>query len=217
MAMQAFTLKTRIPHEEFDYQTLSGALAEYAAPRDKITSLLEQGVIIRIKKGLYVFGKEWRQHPYSIELLANLIYGPSYISLEYALQFYGFIPEQVRTVTSVTTGRSRHFSTPVGNFRYRKISMPSFAVGMDVLRNNFGGTYLMAVPEKALIDKIQSERGMPIRSKKDIEDYLVDNLRMEIDDLYQLRLKRIEQYAELYRSQKGRYLADFIRQLQKLQ
>ena len=212
--MQPFNLKARIAPEEFDYQTLSGALKEYTSPRDKITSLIKQGVIIRVKKGLYVFGSEWRRHPYSLKTLANLIYGPSYISLEYALWLYGLIPEQVHTVTSVTIGRSRNFSTPLGEFSYRKIPMPPFAVGMDVLQNSSGGKYLIAVPEKALVDKIQSERGLPIRSRNDIERYLIENLRVDIDDLSRLKIKRIEKYAALYRSQKARYLAAFIRQLQ---
>ncbi|MDA3971200.1 MAG: hypothetical protein PF442_07595 [Desulfobulbaceae bacterium] len=209
--MQPFNLKEKIPQEEFDYQTLSGVLAAYTAPRDKITSLIKQGVIIRVKKGIYVFGKAWRRHPYSLETLANLIYGPSYISLEYALQFYGLIPEQVRTVTSVTTGRSRRFSTPVGDFSYWKIPMTAFASGMDLWQNAAGGAYLIAVPEKALTDKIQSERGLPIRSREDVERYLVENLRMDIDDLSPLSAKRIEEYAVLYRSQKARSLAAFIR------
>lgn len=211
--MQPFNLKARIPHEEFDYQTLSGVLKEYTAPRDKITSLIEQGVIIRVKKGLYVFGRGWRQRPYSLKTLANLIYGPSYISLEYALWLYGLIPEQVHTVTSVTIGRSRNFSTPLGDFSYRKIPMPPFAVGMDVMQNSSGGKYLIAVPEKALVDKIQSERGLPIRSRNDIERYLVENLRVDIDDLSRLSVERIEKYASLYRSQKARQLTALIRQL----
>jgi len=209
--MQPFNLKEKIPQEEFDYQTLVGALAAYTAPRDKITSLIKQDVIIRVKKGVYVFGKAWRRRPYSLETLANLIYGPSYISLEYALQFYGLIPEQVRTVTSVTTGRSCRFSTPVGDFSYWKIPVKAFASGMDLLQNPSGGAYLIAVPEKALTDKIQSERGLPIRSRGDIERYLIENLRMDIDDLAQLSVKRIEEYAVLYRSQKARSLAAFIR------
>lgn len=213
LTMQPFNLKARIPHEEFDFQTLSGALKEYTAPRDKITSLIEQGVVIRVKKGLYVFGSEWRRHPYSLETLANLIYGPSYISLDYALWLHGLIPEQVRTVTSVAIGRSRIFSTPVGDFSYRKIPMSPFAVGMDVLENSSGGRYLVAVPEKALVDKIQSERGMPIRSRKDMERYLAENLRIDIDDLSRLGIARIEKYASLYRSQKARQLTAFIRQL----
>ncbi len=78
-------IRKMIPYEEFDYQTLLGALKGYARPRDRITALLRKGVIIRVKKGLYVFGEHERRRPYSREILANLIYGPSYISLEYAL------------------------------------------------------------------------------------------------------------------------------------
>jgi len=212
--MQPINLKTKIVQEEFDYQTLSGLLTEYNAPRDKITSLIKQGVIIRVKKGIYVFGKEWRTHPYSREKLANLIYGPSYISLEYALQIHGFIPEHVRTVTSVTTGRSRRFSTPVGNFSYWKIPLTSFTSGMDLIQNGSESTYLVAIPEKALTDKIQSERGLSIQSTADIERYLVENLRIDPGNLTELQAPRIEKYALLYRSQKARYLASFIKQIQ---
>ena len=151
---------------------------------------------------------------YSSEILANLIYGPSYISLEYALQLYGLIPERVCTVMSVTTGRSRRFSTPVGDFSYRMVPMPAFASGMDLLPNTSGGMYMVAVPEKALTDKIQSERGLSIRSGREIERYLLENLRLDMSDLSQLAVKRIEKYAVLYRSQKVARLADFVRKLQ---
>lgn len=130
------------------------------------------------------------------------------------MQIYGLIPEQVRTVTSVTTGRSRHFSTPVGDFSYRKIALPSFASGMDLMQNGSGATFLVAVPEKALTDKLQSERGLQIQSETDIERYLVENLRMYLDDLTQLQAERIAKYARLYRSKKARLLAAFIRQVQ---
>ncbi len=212
--MQPFNLKTRIKRDIFDYQTLISVLAGYAAPRDKITSLIEQGIIVRIKKGLYIWGDTWRQRPYSREALANLIYGPSYISLEYALQIYGLLPERVQVVTSVTTGRSRRFSTPVGNFSYRKIALPAFASGMDLLKDSSGDTYMAAIPEKALTDKIQSERGLPIRSMKEIERYLVENLRMDIVDLSRLDADRIEGFAAHYHSPKIRNLAAFIRHVQ---
>ncbi len=212
--MKKNNLKAQILEEEFDYQTLTGVLNGYSAPRDKISSLIKQGVIIRVKKGLYVFGKEWRNRPYSTETLANLIYGPSYISLEYALHLYGLIPERVHAVTSVTIGSSRHFSTPVGTFAYRKIPVSAFTSGMDLLQNTSGGTYMVAVPEKALTDKIQSERGLPIRSAREVEKYLLENLRLDTDDLSQLRVNRIEEYAVLYRSRKASRMAVFIRRLQ---
>ena len=86
-------LRKRISGEEFDYQALLDGLREYDRPRDKITNLLRQGGIIRVKKGIYVFGERYRRRPFSRELLANMIYGPSYVSLETALHYYGLIPE----------------------------------------------------------------------------------------------------------------------------
>ena len=88
-------LRERIGREEFDYSALMSTLSGYANPRDKVTSLLRRGVIVRVKKGLHVFGDADRRRPYSRELLANLIYGPSFVSLDYALAFHGLIPERV--------------------------------------------------------------------------------------------------------------------------
>jgi hypothetical protein len=47
-------LRSKMTTEEFDYQALMDGLREYDRPRDKITELLRQGAIIRIKKGIYV-------------------------------------------------------------------------------------------------------------------------------------------------------------------
>ena len=121
-------IRRHILHEEFDYQTLLHGLGQYSRPRDKISDLLRKGVIIRVKKGIYIFGEDYRRRPYSREILANLIYGPSYISLEYALHYFGLIPERVEAVTSVTTGRSRRYATPIGLFRYRMIPLPAFRI-----------------------------------------------------------------------------------------
>ncbi|TFG59130.1 MAG: hypothetical protein E4H29_04830, partial [Deltaproteobacteria bacterium] len=63
-------LRHRIPHEEFDYQVLLDALSGYSRPRARITVLLRNGGIVRVKKGLYVFGKEERRKPLCPELLA---------------------------------------------------------------------------------------------------------------------------------------------------
>ena len=67
----------QIPREEFDYQTLVDVLKGYSRPRNKIEDLIHKGVIVRVKKGLYVFGNDYRRRPYSKELLANLIYRTS--------------------------------------------------------------------------------------------------------------------------------------------
>ena len=76
-----FALRKRILNEEFDYVLLSSVLSEYEAPRQKINQLLKSGVIRRVKKGLYVFGSDYRQRPVCGEVLANQIYGPSCLSM----------------------------------------------------------------------------------------------------------------------------------------
>jgi len=121
-------LRKKVAGEEFDYQILMDVLRGYEHPRDKITAMLRQGVIIRVKKGIYVFGEKYSRGPFSREVLANMIYGPSYVSLDYALHYYGLIPERVEAVTSVTSGRSRRFSTPVGLFIYRMIPLRAYQI-----------------------------------------------------------------------------------------
>jgi hypothetical protein len=209
------TIRKMIPYEEFDYQTLLGALKGYAHPRDRITTLLRKGIIIRVKKGFYVFGENDHQHPYSREILANLMYGPSYISLEYALQYYGLIPERVEAVTSVTVGRSRKFSTPLGLFTYRMIPMAAFRAGMDQIEMEDGRSYLIAVPEKALADKLRSDR-ISICSQKELQSWLFDDLRMDSAAIREMRPERLDEYASLYRSRKILLLAKLVRRLSRL-
>jgi len=194
-------IRRLIPYEEFDYQTLLGALKGYACPRDRITTLLRKGIIIRVKKGLYVFGENDRKHPYSREILANLMYGPSYISLEYALQYYGLIPERVTSVTSVTVGRSRKFSTPLGLFVYRMIPMTAFRAGMDQVEMEDGRRCLIAVPEKALADKLRADQ-VPIRTQKELQVWLFDDLRIDLAAIQEMQAARLTEYARRYRSRK---------------
>jgi hypothetical protein len=206
-------IRGRIPQEEFDYQTLLTCLEDSPYPRDKITDLLRKGVIIRIKKGLYVFGEEYRRKPYSREILANLIYGPSYISMDYALQVHGLIPERVEAVTSVTIGRARRFETPVGLFTYRPIPRKAFRRGMDQMETGDGRNFLIATPEKALADKLYDDRGTGISTQKELEEYLGKSLRIELPALRELNADRLAQIARSYRSRKIRLLSNLIRRI----
>lgn len=206
-------IRNQISHEEFDYQTLLNGLKDYARPRDKISDLLQKGIIIRVKKGLYIFGHEYRRRPYSREILANLIYGPSYISLDYALQHHGLIPERVEAVTSVTTGRSRKFSTPVGLFIYRMIPLYAFRIGMDRIELGDGLAFLMATPEKALADKLYDGRGTGIQTKKELSDYIERNLRIDLATLQDFNPKDLDAIAQCYRSHKIRLLSEMVRRI----
>ena len=205
-------IRQQIAHEEFDYQTLLVCLKDYARPRDKISSLLKKGFIIRIKKGLYIFGNAYSRTAYSRQILANLIYGPSYISLDFALQYYGLISERVEAVTSVTTGRSRRFSTPVGLFTYRRIPLEAFRVGMDRVEMAGGRAFLLATPEKALADKLSAGRGIGIQTKKDLRSYLEDNLRIDPAALKNLDAISLDAMARRYRSRKIRLLSELVKE-----
>jgi hypothetical protein len=206
-------LRRRISGEEFDYQALLDGLRKYNRPRDKITNLLRQVDIIRVKKGIYVFGERDRRRVFSRELLANMIYGPSYVSLETALHYYGLIPERVEAMTSVTGARGRRFFTPVGLFIYRGVPMNAYRIGIDQVELESGRSFLIATPEKALADKIQADRGTAIRTQTEMRTYLLDSLRIDPDGLRRLNTETISLIADQYRSRKLRLLSSLLRRL----
>jgi len=213
--MNVVDVRNRIQAEIFDYQTLIDALKALSSPRDKITDMLRQGIIIRVKKGLYVFGDRYRKHPHSKELLANLIYGPSYVSLDYACAYYGIIPEKVEVLTSVTLSRSRRFSTPVGLFIYRQIPARAYETGMVRVEVDHDQAFLMASPDKALADKIVSVRGAPIASAAEMRRFLEEDLRIDDGAIRSMSAERIDEFAGRYRSLKLRRLSGLLRRLQK--
>lgn len=83
----------------FSHGALLPSLKDYRRPNDK---MLWQGVLVAIKRGLYVRGEPSRAP--CLPLVANRLYGPSCVSLDYALAWHGLIPERLHEITSVCTG-----------------------------------------------------------------------------------------------------------------
>jgi len=106
----------------------------------------KQGFIRQLKRGLYVFPNTLPPDVY----LANKLYSPSYISLEFALSYYGVIPETVYEITSVTTKATRRFQTLGKIFSYRKIKKSAYTGYAIQKQNGFG--FYMADAEKAFVD-----------------------------------------------------------------
>ena len=216
MVIMTNSLLTKsMPYEEFDYQTLLDSVHGYAQPRMKISGMLAKGDIVRVKKGLYILGESLRRRPFCRELLAKLVYGPSYVSLEYALHYHGLTPERVETVTSVTCGRSRTFDSPVGTFSYRMIPMEAFRTGMDQVELDDGRSFLIAIPEKALADRIVADRGAGISTQKELHEYLLADLRIDPANLRGFDPTRLIEIAQHYRSRRVKLLADLITRLSK--
>lgn len=171
------------PIPELDYQLVMGALEGYAAPRKALHDLPARGKLTRVKKGVYV--QSGRGIPlYSREVLANMIYGPSYLSYESALSEHGLIPERVEALTSATTGKTRIFTTPLGTFTYVHQNTAYYSLGFARRPVDETRGYLLADPEKALADRVLRERGrFSIRS---MGEFLFENLRIEPDDFRNL-------------------------------
>lgn len=117
--------------------------------RDNLLNWQKKGVLLRIRNGWYSLTGEIKtlEHAY---FTANKIYFPSYLSLESALAYYGWIPEGVFTFTSVTTLKTNVFDTPKGRFRYSTVK-PALFFGYKILYMD-GRGIKMAEPEKALLD-----------------------------------------------------------------
>lgn len=179
---------------------LMGVLSQYQDTRGKISSLCKKGLIKSIKQGVYLLSEDLGFRPYSKEILANLIYGPSYISLETALANYGFIPERVEATTSICLGRGKSFSTPVGDFEYHNIkkSIYPFGVGLKEVFEGFFCQY--AMPEKALLDFVHIKENKGIfKNQEEYFDFICDSYRLDLNAIENaVSLKKLQEFSTLY-------------------
>lgn len=180
-------LREKAPSEELDYGFVMDCLKNYKNPRVKLNHLLKIKALIRVKKGIYIFGEKFAKRAYSPEVLANMLYGPSYLSLEWACQYYRLIPEKVTTVTSVTIQRSKRFETPLGLFTYDHLHSDAFPVGVTWIKFSGGRQALFATKEKALADLLVLRRGN-FSSKKHLKETLFEDLRIDEEDFDTLEI-----------------------------
>lgn len=193
-----------------DYLALSASLREYANVRDKASRLVKDGSLIRVKKGLYLDPRALRNAPVSQELLANLIYGPSYVSLHYALSFYALIPERVEVVTSVTTQKNKVFENAIGIFKYTHLPLHAYSEGIE-LNTRSPAHFLIASREKALADVVaQEKRFLDTRMMR---AFLVENLRIDPGDLENLSLRALKSVADRYNNPSVSLLAKTLQEL----
>ena len=161
-------------------------MREYKRPNDKISTWIQDGLLIPIKRGLYIVNPSLTNAPISLQLIANHLYGPSYVSLKYALSHHGLIPEAVHQVTSVTTRRSKLYKTPLGRFSYQTLPATVYRFGMQSVKNDSGHFYLMASPEKALCDMILLTPNLNIHSVSGLVELFELDWRIDIDDVMRL-------------------------------
>lgn len=171
------------------------SMPEYRASKDKISRMTKDGMLLRLKRGLYTVPRSVTGQSLSKELIANHLYGPSYVSFESALSYHGLIPERVYVTKSATLKRKKTYNTPVGHFQYIHVPEEYYPIGLliEVIENNYA--YMMASPEKALCDLILSTSGLRLNSIKSVAEYLIHDLRIDQDSLMGFDLNIIEACA----------------------
>lgn len=196
-------------------QILLDVLSGYKRPFDKISELTREGMLVPVKRGFFVPGPKLKMAGPDPFLVANVMYGPSYVSLESALLHWGMIPEKVAETVSVTTRPTRQFKTPVGRFEYIRMPLPYYAFGLRHVSLTSTQHVLMASPEKALCDKIVATAGIFLRSKKQAVEFLRDDLRISQTTTGELNTALLEEWIP--RSPKSSSILMLTRALRSLQ
>lgn len=182
-------------------------LGDYANPHTKISRMVEKGELFPIVKGLYETDRHVPPH-----LLAGSIYGPSYISFDYALSHYGMIPEAVYTITSATfeKKKKKRYTTLFGTFTYRDVPPKAFPLDIRLVQEG-DYFYRIASPEKALCDKLYTIA--PVANLREMQVLLFEDLRIDDEALENLDRDLIVAFGEKYHSTNVKKLAAFLRRL----
>jgi hypothetical protein len=157
----------------------------------------KQGYLAKARKGIYVL----THYAGDIDpaLIAGKLYEPSYLSLEWALNFHGIIPDIPGTFTSVTTRKTMAYENKFGNFTYQKINPKLF---FDyVSRKTEFGNYFIAIPEKAVLDYIYLHKNSLVPEAGFWKE-------MRIESGVNLDLKKLKNYKEAFDDAKISALID---------
>jgi hypothetical protein len=185
----------------YGYFTSQEAATLFPDSEDRRYGLVKRaiagGQIIHIRRGLYCLAPKYQKKKLNLYALAEHIYGPSYVSLESALSWHGWIPEAVYTLTSASLGKSKEFKTPLGAFSYNRVPQKVFYAGVERLTDEAGDAFLMAQPIKALADYVYVH-------KKDWTGLTpaAEDLRIEPDEFESVAVSEIDELIENYISRR---------------
>lgn len=180
-------------------------LSNYSNKNNKISREIKNGNLIKITRGLYETNPNVAGY-----LLASSIYGPSYLSFDFALAYYGLIPEKVFAYTSATFNKKKkkQYNTPFGTYLYRDVPKNVYSLGINLIEEG-AYSYQIATVEKALCDKLYSLK--MIKNFKEFENLLFNDLRIDEEELRKLNIKDIQEICEKYNSTNVKFLYKYLR------
>lgn len=171
-------------------------LSEYKRPNDKISELIKNGELVSLRRGLYLPGPETGLPIPASFLIANHLHGPSYVSLEAALSYWGAIPERTYEISSVTIKTTKKIKTSIGRFGYQHLPSPYYSFGIKCVELSKNQLVLLASPEKAICDKIVLTPMINLRSIKQTRAFLLEDLRIDEQLLRTLNLEMMSTWLE---------------------
>ena len=178
--------------------------SNYSNPLDKIKRDTDNGVLIRLNRGIYETDK-------SVDpcFVAAAILSPSYLSFEFALSFYGLIPERVVAITSATllVRKTKSYTNKLGRFEFRDVPSAVFSEGLAQIGD---GKYIVtiATKEKALCDSLSKWR--VIKSIKQLKVLLFEDKRIDEEEFASCDFFLMRRLARLYHKTNLNYLIKLI-------
>lgn len=178
---------------------------DYANPLDKIKRDADKGFIIRLAKGIYETDKNTEPC-----LLASSILSPSYLSFDWALSFYGLIPERVFAITSASLGlrKNKTFENQFGRYEYTDIPVEAFSEGLTYLENSEYAAKI-AMKEKAICDSLCKWR--VVKNVKELKELLFEDKRIDEDEFALCDFELMKRLAKLYNKTNLKLLIKLIR------
>lgn len=164
--------------------------------RNQLERWRRKKLLIKLKKGLFLFNANDRKINPSRAYIANQLYSPSYLSLEYALNYYGLIPERVSDLTSITTRKTFRVTNEIGVFIYQHIKPVAFRGFVEVIDES-GLIFFVAEPEKALVDFFYLNL-----SKFKKQDMLIFKESFRFQNIEKLDMNKIMKFAGLFENNK---------------
>ena len=188
---------------------LCDELRGYANPLAKISRMMRSGELTPLIKGLYETDASVPGH-----YLAGVIYGPSYLSFEFALAWHGLIPEAVYSYTSATCGKGRkkRYDTAFGTFLFRDIPVAVFPYGTQLhIENGYG--FVIASPEKAICDQLYTFS--PCNNRASLQRLLFEDLRIEPTMFTNLDMNALAELAGLYNTKNHKMLISLAKDVKR--
>lgn len=151
-----------------------------------------------MRNDVYLITQAFRQKLPDTFELAQLIWGPSYVSFESALSYYGWIPEAVYVISSACSKKGKSVTTPIGIFSFEHIPIDAFSMGLHYVQED-SGCYLIAQPWKAVADMIYSR----YKTWENLTQFSED-LRIERETLTSSNIELLRYLSENYSSLRTR-------------